>query len=138
MTGPIRCIFRYKFSALAPARLKQLFGRLLGIALVIFVALENTEAEPAPIDAMALDQAVTIEIHRFHEIHLLALAGIARVFPNQSLAIGEIAGPIILAHWRLPDRENVEERSNLLVTAQIAAIDSQKVRHEGALEPSVF
>lgn len=48
---------------------------------------------------------MVVEIHRFHKIHLFAFAGIARIFPDPSLAIGEVSSSIILAHRRLSDRK---------------------------------
>ena len=34
---------------------------------------------------MALDQAIVVEVHCLDEIHLLAFAGVTRVFPDQPL-----------------------------------------------------
>src|SRR5206468_2953847 len=86
----------------------------------IFVALQDSEAEPAPVDAVTLDEALIIEVHRLDEIHLLAFGGVSRVFPYQALAVGEIAGPVILAYRRLSDCEEVEKSAYLLVAMQIA------------------
>src|SRR5215467_2824032 len=49
-------------------------------AMVAF--LQELNAEPAPIDAMVLDQAV-LQLHDLDKVDLLALIGKARVFPHQ-------------------------------------------------------
>ncbi|WP_407118876.1 hypothetical protein [Bradyrhizobium sp. LMG 9283] len=75
---------------------------------MIFVALKHAKAEPTPIDAVALDQAIIVEVHGFNEIHLFAIAAIAPIFPDQPLAVGEVSGSIILAYWRLSDCKKIE------------------------------
>src|SRR5205823_14754857 len=58
---------------------------LVIFAPVIFIALEYAESIPSPVHAMALDQAIVVEVHCLDEIHLLAFAGVTRVFPDQPL-----------------------------------------------------
>src|ERR1041385_324096 len=66
---------------------------------VVFVALYYAEAEPAPVDAMALDKASVIKFHRFYKVHLVAFWRGAWILPNESFSVGQISGAVIL-----PDR----------------------------------
>src|SRR4051812_1904334 len=49
---------------------------------------EDLDAEPAPIDAMSLNETVS-DIHHFHEVHLRPVRRRARILPHQSAAVGE-------------------------------------------------
>ena len=44
----------------------------------------------APIDTMLADETV-LDLHRFDEIHLIAIRRLARILPDQPAAIGEEA-----------------------------------------------
>src|ERR1051325_1243294 len=66
---------------------------------VVFVALYYAESEPAPIDAMPLDQAFVVEFHRLYKVHLITVRRGARVFPDESFSVGQISSAVIL-----PDR----------------------------------
>src|ERR1051326_3831919 len=96
------------------------------LARVIFITLQHAKTEPAPIDAMALNQALVIQLHRLDEIHLFAFSGVTRIFPDQPLAVGQVAGSEILAHRRFPDREHVEQWTKLLSAVQIPALTTEQ------------
>jgi hypothetical protein len=66
-------------------------GSSLRSSLLIFVPLQDADAEPAPINAVPLDQALIVDLHGFDEVHLLGLPGVARIFPDEPPAVGEIA-----------------------------------------------
>jgi hypothetical protein len=87
---------------------------------------------------MTLNQAVLIQVHDLDKIHLLALAGIARILPNESLAVREISGARIQPLRRLPGREKIEQRLDLLVAAQKSTVATQKMRDERTFKDGIF
>src|ERR1700704_5283941 len=58
------------------------------ILSMVAILLKDLDTEPAPIDAVAVDQPI-LDLHHLDEIHLLAVRRRARIFPHQLLAIGE-------------------------------------------------
>src|SRR6266540_5856158 len=110
--------------------------RRRSLLAVVCVVLQHPDPEPAPVDAMALDQAVR-DFHHFGEVHLLAAGRFARVFPEQRAAVSQVAGAVVAAGAGLALRELLEERPQLVVAVQDAAFGLHEVRHERAFERRV-
>src|ERR1700744_6293031 len=57
---------------------------------LLMAVAQYVERIPAPVDAMAADQAV-LDLHNFHQLHLLAIGCRARIFPGHDPPVGEEA-----------------------------------------------
>jgi len=60
--------------------------------MTIPIALQNPDPEPSPVDAMPLDQAVAVQLHRLEEIHLFGGAVVPAIRPEQAPALMAIFG----------------------------------------------
>ena len=89
---------------------------------MVSVELQNAKPAPAPIDAVALNQSDLVQLHGLHEIHLLAVRRCARVLPDQSPSVGQVAGAVILPKRRLALGEQVKQPLQLAASAQNAAL----------------
>jgi hypothetical protein len=69
---------------------------------VVFVSLQKIQSAPAPVHPMVLNQALVVQFHHLHKVHLAALGSLSRVFPHELPSVAEIAGPMTLAKGWLP------------------------------------
>jgi len=99
----------------------------------MFAPLEDTHAEPAPVNAMLLDEAV-FNLHRFHKILLVGIGTLARIFPNQPFAIGKITLPIKLPRRRLRFCQLLEQLPQFIAAVKNAAVGLQQMAHERAFQ----
>ena len=98
---------------------------------LVFVILQNGEPPPAPIHFVVLDQPVVIQFHDFDKIHLLAVAGSARILENKFLlAVCEISRAVVLAKRRLSSGDCLKKRPHLFMSAAYPFFLTHKVRYE--------
>ena len=54
-------------------------------------------AEPDPVDAVAVDFSIAV-LHEFEDVYLVAVRGLAQVFPDEDVAAGVVVGIVVPAH----------------------------------------
>jgi hypothetical protein len=104
---------------------------------VIFVALDHAHTVPAPIDAVALNEPLLVQLHRLDEVHLIAVRGLARILPDQALAVGQIAGAVELARRRLARGDLVQQLLDLSAAADDTPLGLQDMRNERAFDHGI-
>ncbi len=104
---------------------------------MIPIRFQHLDAEPAPIDAVATDQSV-LDLHRFDEVHLLAVGRLARVLPDQLPAIGEEPGAMAAPAWRGPLEHDAHKVAQPVAPFDDAAFRAQQMAHQRTLEPRVL
>src|SRR5690349_20914138 len=63
-------------------------------------SVEHAERVPAPVDPVAPDQAI-LNLHDFHQFHLIAVRSRPRIFPGDHAAVAKEAGSVAFALRRV-------------------------------------
>src|SRR6201987_967701 len=82
------------------------------------VRKHHVHPAPTPIQGVMLDQTLSVQFHRFHEIHLLAVRLLTGIFPDHLLSVREIARPIILTNTGFTPADFPQEWSHLLISLE--------------------
>ena len=100
---------------------------------------QHLTAEPTPVDAVAVDFAIAV-LHEFEDIYLVAVQGLARVFPDEDVAAGVVVGIAVSAHpfVRAAARPFCEEGADFRLAAQSAVCALHDDRHQRRFEFSVI
>lgn len=92
---------------------------------MVFVLLQDVEAEPAPLNSLFLYQAV-FDLYHFHEVHLFSSGREMRVLPDDLRPISEITFALEATHYQLACRQYFKELPEFLPAAAYAFSLSNK------------
>lgn len=98
---------------------------------------QRRKAQPAPINAVALNQAI-FDLHDFSEVHLVAIGCRSWIFPHQDVAVGEDRIAVRFSLVRLVLEDLGKKFADCTFARTNPALDSQEVSDQRTFDGGII